>query len=152
MKAKRNLTYSQRLQRRCRLLYLVLVAMLAYMVLIGELGGGDSRKMTDLMYHVSRLLFFGGMGYVVWHIVRLRKLLRDARLRAAQALQERDERNRYLHEKSGGPLWDGLFLCQVVITCTAALFDRRAFYCALTTLVLCIVGKTATYLYWRRHS
>ena len=60
MKAKRNLTYSQRLQRRCRLLYLVLAAMLAYTVLIGELGGGDSRKMTDLMHHVSHLLFFGG--------------------------------------------------------------------------------------------
>ena len=33
--------------------------MLAYMVLVAEMGGGDSRRMTDLASAVSRLLFFG---------------------------------------------------------------------------------------------
>ena len=69
----RNITYTDRIRRRIRLLYLLLIFMAAYMILIVELGGGDSRIMTQLARNVSRLIFFSGMIYVISRILYNKK-------------------------------------------------------------------------------
>ena len=48
MKTCKHLTYTRKIQWRIRALWLLLTGMLVYMVLIAELGGGDSRMMTPL--------------------------------------------------------------------------------------------------------
>ena len=69
MRSCKDMDYETKIKWRIRILYLLLIAMLAYMVAIVELGGGDSRIMTDLASQFSRIVLFGGMIYVVSRIV-----------------------------------------------------------------------------------
>ena len=50
----KNMSYSSLIRWRIRLLYLLLTFMLVYMVVVSELGGGDSRVMNNLAQNFSR--------------------------------------------------------------------------------------------------
>ncbi|MEE1463201.1 MAG: hypothetical protein UF444_11070, partial [Ruthenibacterium lactatiformans] len=106
MKTCKHLTYTREIQWRIRALWLLLTGMLVYMVLIAELGGGDSRMMTPLADKFSRIVFFGGLGYVIGRICKNKQLLRSRQLLQQQMKTELDERNQYLHDKSGGIVAD----------------------------------------------
>ena len=106
MKRYNQLPFSQKIKWRNRLLWCVFALMLVYMVVIGEMGGGDSRIMTPLADRVSRIGFFGGMDWVLWRIARNKKLLRNRGALREKQLEECDERRRYLHDKSGGIVMD----------------------------------------------
>ena len=80
MKTCKHLTYTRKIQWRIRALWLLLTGMLVYMVLIAELGGGDSRMMTPLADKFSRIVFFGGLGYVIGRICKNKQLLRSRQL------------------------------------------------------------------------
>lgn len=144
----RNMPYTNLIRRRIRLLYLLLTAMLVYMVVVSEMGGGDSRIMTELAGIFSRLTFFGGMAYVISRIVHNKKLLNNRLLLKEQMLTEQDERNQYLHDKSGGIVLDILLACILFITLTASLFHMGMFYISFTILVLAVVLKAAAYYYY----
>lgn len=150
MERFRRLNYVQKIRWRLRASWLVLLCMLIYMVAIGELGGGDSRIMTDLADFISRFVFFGGMIYVITRIVHNRKLLRDRLRMKEQMRREQDERNQYLHDKSGGTVLDILLMILLFATVTAALFNMPAFYTAFSLLVVAIVLKTGAYLLYSR--
>lgn len=120
------------------------------MVVVAELGGGDSRTMSDLASSMSRILFFGGMIAVGVRIHHNRKLLRDAALRKEQFVRERDERNRFLHDKSGGAVLDVLLLCIWFVTVTCALFDNAAFLASFAILVTALALKGAAYFAYSR--
>ena len=150
MRNCKRMPYAQIIRWRIRVSYALLALMLAYMVLVAEMGGGDSRRMTDLASAVSRLLFFGGFGVVVSRIVHNKRLLRDrARLREQQ-MREQDERNQYLHDKSGGAVLDILLLCIWFVTVTCALFDNAAFEASFAILVTALVLKGAAYFAYSR--
>jgi hypothetical protein len=150
MRNCKDMNYETQIKRRIRILYLLLTAMLAYMVAIAEMGGGDSRIMTDLADRFSRIVFFGGMIYVVSRIVHNKKLLRNRLLLKEQMLEETDERNRYLHDKSGGLVLDILLICLLFITLTASLFDMTAFYVSFAILAVALILKAAAYLCYSR--
>lgn len=135
MKRFDEMSFSQRIVWRVRLLWALLAAMLVYMVVVAELGGGDSRIMTPLADGASRLIFFGGLIYVGYRIRYNKKLLRDRLKLKAQQMKEQDERNQYLHDKSGGMVVDILLVLLLIATCTAALFDMSAFYTAYAILL-----------------
>lgn len=99
MKTCKHLTYTRKIQWRIRALWLLLTGMLVYMVLIAELGGGDSRMMTPLADKFSRIVFFGGLGYVIGRICKNKQLLRSRQLLQQQMKTELDERNQYLHDR-----------------------------------------------------
>ena len=119
--------------------------MLVYMFVIGELGGGDSRIMTPLAGRFSRIVFFGGLVYVVWRIRQNKKLLRSRQLLQQQMKAELDERNQYLHDKSGGIVADILLAILLFVTLTASMFDMAAFYTAFSVLAAAILLKAAAY-------
>lgn len=89
------------------------------------------------------------MIWVIWKMRRNSKLRRDRMSLRKQMMQEQDERNRYLHDKSGGLVWDVLFVCLLFITLTASLVDMAAFNTALTILALCVLLKVAAYGYYK---
>lgn len=142
--------YTDTIRWRIRLLWVLLAGMLVYMVVVAELGGGDSRKMTGLAAVTSRLLFFGGLVYVGACIHHNKKLLRDRALLAEQQLRELDERNRYLHDKSGGIVVDLLLFVLLVTTTTAALFNTAAFYTAFAILLCTLALKFGSYWVYSR--
>jgi len=141
----------KRLQRRIRILWCVLAAMTVYMIAVVEMGGGDSRIMSPLAQYVSRLFYFGTMFLVLWRIVRLKRILKDRRLVKRQMLEERDERNRALHEKSGGTVVDVLLLCLLIVTWTASLFHMAVFYTALAIFCLTAAMKATAYLWYGKN-
>lgn len=150
MRNCKRMPYAQIIRWRIRVSYALLVLMLAYMVLVAEMGGGDSRRMTDLASAVSRLLFFGGFGVVVSRIVHNKRLLRDrARLREQQ-LREQDERNQYLHDKSGGAALDILLVLLLFSTVTAALFNMAAFSAVFPLLLAALAIKGGLYALYSR--
>lgn len=149
MKTYKQLPFSDKLKWRNRGLGFLLVLMLVYMVVIGELGLGDSRMMSPLAQRVSRIIFFGGMIWVIWKMRRNSKLRRDRMSLREQMTQEQDERNRYLHDKSGGLVWDVLFVCLLFITLTASLVNMAAFNTALCILTISVVLKAAVYAYYQ---
>lgn len=150
MKNCKPLRYTEIIRWRIRLGYALVVLMLAYMVVVAEMGGGDSRVMTDLANTVSGVLFFGSLLYVVSRIVHNKRLLRDrARLREQQ-MQEQDERNQYLHDKSGGAALDILLVLLLFATVTAALFNMAAFSAVFPLLLAGVAVKAGLYALYSR--
>ena len=115
MKKYKEWTYTDKIRWRIRALWALLACMLVYMVLVGVLGGGDSRVMTPLARLVSRVIFFGGFGYAAYRIHFNRKLLSNQCLLKEQWKHTQDERNRYLHDKSGGIVVDLLLVLLLFI-------------------------------------
>ena len=149
MKTCKHLTYTREIQWRIRALWLLLTGMLVYMVLIAELGGGDSRMMT-LADKFSRIVFFGGLGYVIGRICKNKQLLLSRQLLQQQMKTELDERNQYLHDKSGGIVADILLAILLFVTLTASMFDMAAFYTAFSVLAAAILLKAAAYWFYSR--
>ncbi len=150
MKGFDRMSYTDKIKWRIRLLWGVLLLMLVYMVVIGELGGGDSRIMTRLANTASRLIFFGGMAWVIACIVHNRRLLRDRQLLQAQRLKEQDERRQYLHDKSGGAVMDIFLIVLLFATTTTAMFSMPAFYVCYALLWTAIILKGAAYLIYAK--
>ncbi len=150
MKNLNNHSFSQTIKLRIRILWVIVVLMLAYMVIISELGGGDSRIMTPLAESVSRIIFFGGLIFVCYRIYFNKKLLENRLLLKEKFLDEQDERNQYLHDKSGGFVVDVLMILLLFSTVTTALFDMVAFYVSLSVLIATVLLKGITYLYYNR--
>ncbi len=146
----RESSYQNRIKWRIRGLWLAVIAMLVYMVVIGEMGGGDSRIMDDTAERVSRIVFFGGLIFLIVRIVKNKKLLKSRFLRREQLLKEQDERANYLHDKSGGIAMDILLVCLLAVTLTASLFNMTAFYTAAGILTLAIATKAGLYLIYSR--
>ena len=150
MKRYSQLKYTDKIKWRIRTLRLVVAIMLIYMVVVGEIGGGDSRIITDFAGTVGRIIFFGGFIYIILRIYRNKKLLKNRLLLKEQLQNEQDERNQYLHDKSGGIVWDILFICSLFITLTASLFNMSAFYTSIVWLVIMLLLKTMTYFIYSR--
>ena len=150
MKSFEQLSYTEQIKWRIRILRLLTVVMLIYMIVIGEMGGGDSRIMSDLANIASDIIFFGGLIYIVYRIIANKKLLKNRLLLKEQLREELDERNQYLHDKSGGVVWDILLIVLLGITVTAALFNMAAFYTSFTILGIAIVLKVSAYWIYSR--
>lgn len=151
MKDFKKRSFAEKIIWRIRGLWCLLVLMIVYMVVIGELGWGDSRVMTPLAEAISRILLFGGIGWVGWKIRKNNQLLENPWKIKEKAMLEQDERNRYLYDKSGGIVWDSLFVCLLVVTETSALINMPAFYASFALLCAAVVLKAAAYwLYSKR--
>lgn len=152
MKNSNNHSFSRTIKLRIRILWVIVALMLAYMVIISELGGGDSRIMTPLAESVSRIIFFGGLIFVCYRIYFNKQLLENRLLLKEKFLDEQDERNQYLHDKSGGIVVDILMILLLFSTVTTALFDMVAFYVSLSVLTATVLLKWVSYLYYNRFS
>lgn len=150
MKNYKVLNYSEKIRWRIRISWVILILMIVYMIVVAELGGGDSRIVTDLADMVRDIIFFGGIIYVISRIIHNRKLLKNRLLLKEQHLTEQDERNQYLHDKSGGTVMDILMLILLFVTVTTSLFNMAAFYTALTILAAAVLLKAGTYLFYSR--
>lgn len=135
----------KRIRRRIALWWCVIIALLAWMIIVGETGG-DSRMMTDLAERMGRILYFGGMIYAACRIRWNRKLLADRMLLKEQAIRERDEYNRALHLHSGGIAMDAVLIILYLATMTAAFYSMPAFYMAYGLLLTAAAIKGGLYL------
>lgn len=138
-------SYTDKVKWRICILWFTLIGMLVYMVVVSEFGGGDSRIMTDLARTTSKVIFFGGFAYIAYRIYHNKNLLKNRMLLKEQMQIEQDERNQYLHDKSGGMVMDLLLLFLLFLTTTAALFNMAAFYTSFVILVIAIFLKGITY-------
>ena len=152
MKTFDRMPYARQLKWKLRIWRCVLVLMLAYVVIISELGGGDSRLMTNAMHATGCLIYLFGMVWVIVQIVRIKKLLPYPNLMKESLLLERDERHQYLHDKSGGLVWDVTFVCLLIATLTASLYNEAAFLTAWTILALSAALKLTTWHYYNTHT
>ena len=149
MRKIREMSHRDKVRWKVRLLWALIVVMLAYMVVIGETGG-DSRIMTPWAKQFSHIVFFGGLSVVIWRLVYNKRLLKD-RLRMKQdAAQKRDERQQYLHDKSGGVAMDALLVCLLFLAMTEAFYNMSAFYMAFATLLLTAGIKALTWCVYNR--
>ena len=144
MKNFDKLSYTDKIKWRVRILWVLVFAMIIYMFVVGEIGG-DSRIMTDLANTTSGVIFFGGFIYIIYRIVYNKKLLKNRLLLKEQMQLEQDERNQYLHDKSGGIVIDILLVILLFSTVTTALFNMAAFHIAITILTITILLKGITY-------
>ena len=67
-----------------------------------------------------------------------------------QAMLEQDERNRWLYDKSGGIVWDVMFVCLLFATLTTSLMNMSAFYVSLALLCIAVVLKVLTFWYYEK--
>ncbi len=144
-----RLTYTDKIKWRIRILWALLIGMLIYMVAAGELAG-DSRKMTDFANTAGDLIFFGGLAYVICSIIRNKRLLKNRLLLKEQMQIEQDERNQYLHDKSGGVVMDVLLVMLLFAVMTASLVDMAAFYFTAGLLAAAVLLKWAAYWVFSR--
>ncbi|MGI5958757.1 MAG: hypothetical protein ACOX60_05025 [Massiliimalia sp.] len=142
-------SYVQKVKRRIWLLWFSVIGMTVYMILAVELGGGDSRIMTDTAVRFSKL-FFPGLAFLLWRIYYNKKLLKDREKMAREQLEQEDERNQYLHDKSGGLPMDILLVLLFLVTWTASLFHMAVFYTCLGLLAAAVLLKMGFYLYYQK--
>ena len=150
MKSYKSCSFSDQIRWRIRGLWCLLVLMLVYMVVTAELGWGDTRIMTDLAEVFGNLSFFGGLAWVGWKIRWNRRLLNNPWKLKEQAILEKDERNRCLRDKSGGIVWDILFVCLLFVTQVAAGFHMAVFYTVFILLCIAVFLKVTVCLYYSR--
>ena len=146
MRKMLEMSHRDKVRWKIRLLWLLIVAMLGYMVLIAETGGGDSRIQTKLADDFGRIVFFGGLVVVIWRLVHNKKLLKDRLLLQQDAARVRDERQQYLHDKSGGLVVDILLVCLLLMALTASFYNMPAFYMAYAALLLTAAVKAGAWL------
>ena len=152
MKTYKKLSFSDKIRWRIRALGVLLILMLIYMVVIGEMNLGDSRIMTTLANDVSRTIFFGGMLWIIYKIIQNKKLLKNQLLLKQKHMDELDERNQYLHDKSGGIVWDIMFVCLLFITLTTSLINMPAFYTSFFVLCISVIAKFTTYHLYKHYN
>ena len=150
MKTSEGRSFSDRVVRRNRVLIGVLILMIVYMVVVGELGLGDSRITSPLAALTGRVIFFGGMVWVIVKICRNSELLKHRLWLREKMREENDEMNQMLYEKSGGMVWEVALVCQLFITLTTSLVNMAAFYSAFATLVVLILAKVGRLLHLKR--
>lgn len=148
-KPSRPATFSDVLTWRNRLLYCVLFLMFVYMILVSGLGLGDSRIMTPLAQSTSRVIFFGGVIWVIVTIIRNKRTLKNLIRLKEQLQNEKDEMNQSIHEKSGGTVWNVILIAQLIITDVTALSNMPAFYASFITLWVILLIKGCAILYLR---
>lgn len=146
-----RLSFSGKIKWRIRLLWLSLILLFIYAVVASEMGFGDQRIMTASAAAVSRIIFFGGAFYIICRIIANKKLLRDQWLMKETLKEEMDEHRRYLHDKSGGIVWNILLICLLFVTLTASLINMPAFYTAFSLLCIAVIIKSAAYLWYSFH-
>lgn len=147
MRKYKQLNYTKKIHLRIKMSYVLLVLMLIYMVIMGELGG-DSRIMTNLANFISDCIFFGGIIYIIARIVHNKKLLKNRILLKEQLQTEQDERNQYIHDKSGGLAVDLLLIMELFVTMTTALLNMPAFYTSLVILLVTLFLKAGLYFFY----
>ena len=147
MRKYKQLNYTKKIHLRIKMAYVLLVLMLIYMVIMGELGG-DSRIMTNLANFISDCIFFGGIIYIIARIAHNKKLLKNRILLKEQLQTEQDERNQYIHDKSGGLAVDLLLIMELFVTMTTALLNMPAFYTSLVILLVTLFLKAGLYFFY----
>lgn len=145
----KRLSFSDRLRWRNRGLALLLIFMIAYMIFIGEIGWGDSRIMSRLAEDMSRIIYFGGLIWIIWKIVRNNRILKSSMLLKEHLEAEMDERNQYIYDKSGGLMWDILFVILLFSTFTTSLINMPAFYTSYAILICAVILKLILYFWYK---
>ena len=148
MKSFESRPYSKTIRLRIAACWTAIVLMTVYMIVLVELGGGDSRMMT----RTADLVYFGGVIFLGVRIHRNKKLLKNRLLLREQQEAERDERARFLHDKSGGLPMDVFLVLAAIAVFGTGLFNMAAFYTAFGLLCAAIALKAGTYLNYNRIS
>ena len=150
MKRIRDMSHQDKVRWKVRLLWLLIVGLLVYMIVVSETGGGDSRIQTRLAGTFGNLAFFGGLGVAIWRLVHNKRLLKNKLLMKQDAAKRRDEREQYLHDKSGGLVVDVLLVCLLFMAMTAAMYNMPAFYMAYAALLLTAALKALVWFVYSR--
>ena len=124
--------------------------MVIYNFVVGELGLGDSRVMSTLADTVSKVIFFGGFGWIIFKLVHFQLLLNDKGRMQQEFYARIDERREIIYNKCGGIRMDILLYILLFITCTAALVNETAFRVSLLILVITLAVKAIGYIIFSR--
>lgn len=149
-KEKKEKTYTQKIIFRTRLYWILLILLLIYMVMIGEMGLGDSRMMTPLAKKMSKIIFFCSVIYVIYQIIYHKKLIKNRQSLVEQKRIETEERTQFLYDKSGGIVVNILLCILLFVTCTAALSNMVAFYVSFGILGATILLKISSYIFYSK--
>lgn len=146
--------YKKKLKTRLLAYRLLIFALFAVMIFIGELSNRgrllDSRGMTPLAQTVSRIVAFGGvilLGALIWHTKRL---LNDGPSFVRQKALEEDERRRLIRDRSGAAAMDGFLAVAMATVFALSWVDMAAFNTALGLLAAALLLKGAAWLYYAR--
>lgn len=146
--SKQNQT--KQVKKRIAFYWILLFLMFLYIFVVGEMGLGDSRKMSELADVVSRIIIFGGIFLIIVKIVHYKKLLKSEERMQREFQSKASEREKILYEKSGGIVFEIMLYFLLFITCTAALANEIAFRVSLLILGIFIVLKIVTYAAYSR--
>ena len=140
-------TYTRVIQQRIRFLWLALIAMLIFMVVIGELGLRSSKVITGFAYNCGNFLYWCGLFYIIGRIIINHKLLKDRLRLKEQQLRERDEYRQHLHRVSGGWVMDAMLALCYIAAVAASCWSNETFYVAFGLLfaaaLLKLIAKIA---------
>ncbi|GFH95524.1 hypothetical protein IMSAGC003_02074 [Lachnospiraceae bacterium] len=150
MKAGSDGNYASKIKKRIALYVVLLLLIFAYIFAVGEMGLGDSRKMSDLADIVSKLIIFGGVLLVIMKLIYYRKLLKNLSKMSLELQSEPSDREKLLYEKSGGIVFEILLYFLLVVTGTAALANEVAFRVSFLVLTVSIVLKVTAYAVYSR--
>ena len=140
-------------RKKIVILWVGLILMLIAMVLVGEGSGTillSGREQTSLAKDVTRMVYFGGLVFVIVRLCHYRNLRKNRLRMEEETLQYYDERRQLIHEKSGGLLVDILLIALMAAVFLLGFVNMAAFETALGVLLVTAGLKIGFYQYYKR--
>lgn len=139
----------RRLKRENALLYGLLALSLAYLIAVGETAILDSRTLTQTALNVQRVFFLWQV-YIIWRLVRNKKLLREPERLRAHCIQAQDERRVAIFGMAGRKFAPAMLLGLSLAAVTVSFYNLTAFYTLYYTLLAALALWGGLLLYYRK--
>ena len=136
--------YADRIRAKIAALSAAGAALLLYAAAVGQMGNGSGGICCGDWF--CRAALCCGLLIILYKILYQKKLLKDVLLKKLDGPGETERRRQRLYDKSGGIQADLFAYMLLILTCTAAVSDRGAFYMAAVILTLNLLLRLCIYI------
>lgn len=136
--------YADRIRAKIAALSAAGAALLLYAAAVGQMGNGSGGICCGDWF--CRAALGCGLLSILYKILYQKKLLKDVLLKKLDGPGEKERRRLRLYDKSGGVQADLSAYMLLILTCTAAVSDRGAFYMAAVILTLNLLLRLCLYI------
>lgn len=141
--------YAKSLKRQNVVLGIVLVLSVALIVFLGETDWLDSRDWTRAAAGTQKLLFVW-QGWMIWRIVRNRRLLREPGEMKQYMVEKNDERRAAICGQAGRRFATIFMAAMSIASAIATMYNMTVFYTLYFTMLAALMLWGTLYLWYSK--
>lgn len=141
--------HAKSLKRQNVVLGIVLVLSVALIIFLGETGWLDSRDWTRAAEGTQKLLFVW-QGWMIWRIVRNRRLLREPGEMKQYMVEKNDERRAAICGQAGRRFVTIFMAAMSIASAIATMYNMTVFYTLYFTMLAALALWGTLYLWYSK--